>query len=44
MGSGLGGFDFSHERVKRVIGLFIGFVLVIASAPHCFLYLKSMNT
>jgi len=26
MGSGLEGFDFSHEGVKRVVGLFIGFV------------------
>jgi len=40
MGSGLEGFDFSHEGVKRVVGLFIGFVSVIASAPHCFLYLN----
>jgi len=40
MGSGLEGFDFSHEGVKRVVGLFIGFVSVIASAPYHFLYLK----
>jgi len=40
MGSGLEGFDFSHEGVKRVVGLFTGFVSVIASAPHCFLYLN----
>jgi len=40
MGSGLEGFDFSHEGVKRVVGLFIGFVSVIASAPYRFLYLK----
>jgi len=40
MGSGLAGFDFSHKGVKRVVGLFIGFVSVIASAPHCFLYLN----
>jgi len=40
MGSGLAGFDFSHEGVKRVVGLFIGFVSVIASAPYCFLYLN----
>jgi len=40
MGSGLEGFDFSHEGVKRVVGLFIGFVSVIASAPYCFLYLN----
>jgi len=38
MGSGLEEFDFSHEGVKRVIGLFTGDVSVIASAPHCFLY------
>jgi len=40
MGSGLEGFDFSHERVKRVVGLLMGFVSVIASAPYLFLYLK----
>ena len=40
MGSGLEGFDFPHEGVKRVVGLFIGFVSVIASAPHCSLYLN----
>jgi len=40
MGSGLEGFDFSHEGVKRVVGLFTGFVSVRASAPHCFLYLN----
>jgi len=40
MGSGLEGFDFSHEGVKRVVGLLIGFVSVIASAPYCFLYLN----
>jgi len=40
MGSGFEGFDFSHEGVKRVVGLFTGFVSVIASAPHCFLYLN----
>jgi len=40
MGSGLEGFDFSHEGVKRVVGLFRGFVSVIASAPYCFLYLN----
>ena len=40
MGSGLEGFDFSHEGVKRVVGLCIGFVSVIASAPYRFLYLK----
>ena len=40
MGSGSKGFDFSHEGVKRVVGLFTGFVSVIASAPYCFLYLN----
>ena len=40
MGSGSEGFDFSHERVKRVVGLFVGFVSVIASAPYCLLYLN----
>jgi len=40
MGSGLDGFDFSHEGVKRVVGLLVGFVSVIASAPYRFLYLK----
>jgi len=40
MGSGFEGLDFSHEGVKRVIGLFTGFVSVIASTPHCFLYLN----
>jgi len=44
MGSGFEGFDFSHEGVKRVVGLFAGFVSVMASAPHCFLYLQSTNT
>jgi len=40
MGSGLEGFDFSHEGVKRVVGLVIGFVHAIASAPRGFLYFK----
>jgi len=40
VGSGLEGFDFSHEGVKRVVGLLIGFVSVIASTPDCFLYLN----
>jgi len=40
MGSGLERFDFSHEGVKRVVGLLMGFVSVIASAPYRFLYLK----
>jgi len=38
MGSGLEGFDFFHEGMKPVVGLLTGFVSVIASAPHCFLY------
>jgi len=38
MSSGFKGFDFSHEGVKRVVGLFIGFVFAIASAPCDFLY------
>jgi len=40
MGSGLEGFDFSHEGVKRVVGLIPGFVFAIASAPCSFLYPK----
>ena len=40
MGSGLEGFVFSHEGVKRVVGLITGFVYAIASAPREFLYLK----
>jgi len=40
MGSGLEELDFSHEGVKRVVGLLIGFVSVIASAPYRFLYLN----
>ena len=40
MGSRFEGLDFSHEGVKRVIGLFTGFVSVIASASHGFLYLN----
>jgi len=40
MGSGLVGSDVSYEGVKRVVGLFISFVSVIASAPYCFLYLN----
>jgi len=40
MCSGLEGIDFSHQEVKRVVGLLIGFVSVIASAPYCFLYLN----
>jgi len=40
MSSGLEGFDFSHKGVKQVVGLFTGYVSVIARAPHCFLYLN----
>jgi len=40
MGSGFEGFDFSDEGVKRVVGLFTGFVFAIASAPCDFLYLN----
>jgi len=40
MGSGLEGFDFSHAGVKRAVGLFTRFASLIASAPHCFLYLN----
>jgi len=40
MGAGLEGFVFSHEGVKRVVGLITGFVYAIASAPREFLYLK----
>jgi len=40
MGSGLQGLDFSHKGVKLVVGLFMGFVSVIASAPYRYLYLK----
>jgi len=40
MGSGFGGLDFSHQGVKPVVGLFTGFVSVIASTPHCFWYLN----
>ena len=34
------GVGFFHEGVKRVVGLIIGFVYAIASAPREFLYLK----
>ena len=40
MCSGFEGFDFSHQGVKRVVGLLIGFVSAIASAPCGFLYLN----
>ena len=43
MGSGLDGFDFSHEGVKRVVGLLEGFVHAIASAPREFLYLSYLE-
>jgi len=40
VGSGFEGFDYSHDGVKRVVGLLIAFVLALASAPCCFLYLN----
>jgi len=40
MGYGFQGFEFSHEGVKRVVGLLEGFVHAIASAPREFLYLR----
>ena len=43
IGSGLEGFDFSHEEVKRVVGLLEGFVHAIASAPREFLYLSYLE-
>jgi len=36
-----GGICLSHDEVKRAVGLFYGFVQVIASAPHPFLYLNN---
>jgi len=38
--SGFEVFDFSHERVKRVVRLFAGFVFTKASALCRFLYLN----
>jgi len=43
MGSGVEGFEFSHQRVKRVVGLLQGFVHAIASAPREFLYLRFLE-
>jgi len=43
MGSGFEWFDFSHEGVKRVVGLLPGFVHAIASAPREFLYLSNLE-
>jgi len=43
MGSGRGGFDFSHEGVKRVLGLLKGFVHAIPSTPRGFLYLSYLE-
>jgi len=37
------GFDFSHEGVKRVVGLLKGFVHAIASAPRVFLYFSYLE-
>ena len=31
----------SHDEVKRVVGLLVGFVFAIASAPCDFLYLNN---
>ena len=42
-GFGFEGFDFSHEGVKRVVGLLKGFVHAIASAPREFLYLSYLE-
>ena len=42
-GSGFAGFDFSHEGVKRVVGLLEGFVHTIGSAPREFLYLSYLE-
>ena len=36
-----GGLDFSHEGVKRVVGLLVGFVFAIARAACSFLYLTN---
>ena len=41
MGSGFGGLDFSHEGVKQVVGLLVGFVFAIARAACSFLYLNN---
>ena len=41
---GFGVLDFSHEEVKRVVGLFIGFVFAIARHACSSLYLKTINT
>jgi len=43
MGSGFGGFDFSHEGVKRVVGLLKDFVHAIASTPRELLYLSYLE-
>jgi len=43
MGSGLEGFDFPHEGVKRVVGSLKGFVHAIASSPREFLYLSYLE-
>ena len=36
-----GGICLSHDEVEWAVGLFYGFVWVIASAPHRFLYLNN---
>ena len=38
--SGWERFDFSHDVVEQVVGLFIGFVVAMASAPCGFWYLN----
>jgi len=38
---GWGALGLSHEEVKRVVGLFYGFVFIIASALYGFLYLNN---
>ena len=40
MSSGFDGSDFSHEGVKQVVGLLVGFVSAIASPPCGFWYLN----
>jgi len=43
-GLGARGFYFSHEGVKRAVGLRKGFVYAIASAPRKFLYLRFLKS
>ena len=37
----VGRICLSHDEVKRVVGLLVGFVFAIASAPCDFLYLNN---